>query len=77
MEDIRQKRFCELDDEIENWNDDEKNFVLLQLLKYCADGLEIPEEVNTKEDFYKERYNQRLWNDCKELVDMLEYELWR
>ena len=73
----REKRFCELDTEIESWSEDEKNFVLWQLLKDCADRLEFPKEVNTKEDFYKERYNQRLWNDCKELVDMLEFALWR
>lgn len=73
----REKRFSELDTEVNNWSEDEKNFVLWQLLKDCADRLEFPKEVNTKEDFYKERYNQRLWNDCKELVDMLEFALWR
>ena len=73
----REKRFCELDTEVEKWSDDEKNFVLWLLLKDYANRLDIPEELNTIEDYRKEKVNHGLWVDCNELVDMLNYELWR
>ena len=73
----REKRFCELDTEIEKWSDDEKNFVLWLLLKDYANRLDIPEQLNTIEDYRKEKVNHGLWVDCNELIDMLNYELWR
>ena len=73
----REKRFCELDDEIESWSDDEKHFVLWQLLKDYGNKLDIPEQCNTIEDYRKEKVNHGLWVCCNELVDMLNYELWR
>ena len=77
MEDIREKRFCELDDEVNNWSEDEKNFVLWQLLKDYAGRLEIPEHCNTIEDYRKEKVNHGLLVSCNELIDMLMFELWR
>ena len=73
----REKRFCELDTEVEKWSDDEKNFVLWLLLKDYANRLDIPEQLNTIEDYRKEKVNHGLWVACNELVDMLNYELWR
>ena len=73
----REKRFCDLDTQVEKWSDDEKNFVLWLLLKDYANRLDIPEELNTIEDYRKEKVNHGLWVDCNELIDMLNYELWR
>ena len=42
-----------------------------------ADRLEIPEQCNTVEDYRKEKVNHGLWVDCNELIDMLNFELWR
>lgn len=76
MED-REKRFCELDDQIEALSVDEQNFMLWQLLKKCADRIEIPEQCETIEDYRKEKVNHGLWMACNELVDALNFELWR
>ena len=73
----REQRFCELDMEIENWSDDEKHFVLWQLLKDYGNKLDIPEQCNTIEDYRKEKVNHGLWVCCNELIDMLKFELWR
>jgi hypothetical protein len=73
----REERFCELDTEIENWTVDEQNFALWRLLRVYADRLEIPEQCNTVEDYRKEKVNHGLWVDCNELIDMLNFELWR
>ena len=73
----REKRFCELDTEIEKWSDDEKHFVLWQLLKDYANKLDIPENANTLEEHKLMTFNHNLWVDCSELVDILNYELWR
>lgn len=74
MED-REKRFCELDNQIETLSVDEQNFMLWQLLKKYADRLEIPERCETIEDYRKEKVNHGLWVACNELVDMLLFEL--
>ena len=73
----REKRFCELDTEIEKWSDDEKHFVLWQLLKDYANKLDIPENANTLEEHKLMTFNHNLWVDCSELIDILNYELWR
>lgn len=73
----RDARFCELDTEVNNLTVEEQNFVLWLLLKKYADRLDIPEEVNTIEDYRKEKVNHGLWVDCGELIDMLNFELWR
>lgn len=73
----REQRFHELDAEIEKLSEDEKNFVLWLLLREYADKLEIPEEINTIEDYRKEKVNHNLLVDCNELIDMLGFELWR
>lgn len=73
----REQRFRELDAEVEKLSADEKNFVLWLLLREYADKLEIPEEINTIEDYRKERFNHGLLVDCNELIDMLDFELWR
>ena len=71
------KRFCELDDEIEDWSDDEKNFVLCQLLRDYAGRLAIPENPATLEEHKLMTFNHNLWVDRAELIDILKYELWR
>lgn len=73
----REKRFHELDAEIEKWSVDEQNFLLWLLLRKYADRLDIPEQCNTIEDYRKERFLHGLLVDCNELVDMLSFELWR
>lgn len=73
----REQRFRELDAEVEKLSADEKNFVLWLLLREYAGKLEIPEEINTIEDYRKERFNHGLLVDCNELIDMLDFELWR
>ncbi len=73
----REEKFIELDDEIESWSDDEKNFVLWQLLKYYENKLDIPEKIETIEDYRKEKVNHGLLVSCNELIDMLDFELWR
>ncbi len=73
----REERFVKLDDEIETWSDDEKNFVLWQLLKYYGNKLDIPEKIETIEDYRKEKVNHGLWVSCTELINMLSFELWR
>ena len=73
----REERFCELDTKVEELTVDEQNFVLWLLLRKYADRLEIPEQCNTIEDYRKEKVNHGLWVDCNELVDMLNFELWR
>lgn len=77
MPKTREERFCELDTEIENWTVDEQNFALWRLLRVYADRLDIPEQCNTIEDYRKEKVNHGLWVDCNELIDMLNFELWR
>lgn len=73
----REKRFVKLDDKIETWSDDEKNFVLWQLLKYYGNKLDIPEKIETIKDYRKEKVNHDLWVNCTELINMLSFELWR
>lgn len=73
----REKRFCELDMEIEKWSDDEKHFVLWQLLKDYANKLDIPEHANTLENYRMKTFNHKLLVNCSELIDILNFELWR
>ena len=73
----REERFCQLDTEINNLTENEQNFVLWLLLRKYADRLDIPEHCNTIEDYRKEKVNHALWVDCNELIDMLNFELWR
>lgn len=74
MED-REKRFRELDNQIETLTVDEQNFMLWQLLKKYADRLEIPERCETLEDYRKYKVNHDLLVDCNELIDELLFEL--
>lgn len=71
----REERFSELDDKIETWSDDEKTFVLLQLLKYYKNRLKIYENVDTIEDYRKKYLNRNLRVSCNVLIDMLGFEL--
>ena len=75
----REHRFHELDAEIENWSEDEKHFALWLLLRdvHDARGKEIPETIDTIDDYRKERFNHGLCVDCNELIDILAFELWR
>ena len=73
----REKRFHELDDYIENLSVDEQNFVLWLLLRKYECKLDIPEKINSIEDYRKEKVNRELYVSCEKLIDMLEYELWR
>lgn len=71
----REKRFCELDDQIETLSAEEQSFMLWQLLKKYADRIEIPERCDTIEDYRKYKVNHDLLVDCNELIDELLFEL--
>lgn len=71
----REKRFDELDDQIETLSVDEQNFMLWQLLKRYVDRLEIPKRVETIEEYRKYKVNHDLLVDCNELIDALLFEL--
>jgi len=73
----REKRFAELDTEVGKLSVDEQNFVLWLLLRKYADRLEIPEQANTLEEHKLMTFNHNLWVDCGELIDVLNFELWR
>jgi hypothetical protein len=73
----RETRFHQLDAQIESLTTDEKNFILWLLLREYANRLDIPEQLNTIEDYRKEKVNRSLYVGCNELVDMLNFELWR
>lgn len=73
----REENFRRLDEEIEKWSDDERKFVLWQLLKKYRDGLKLSENLNTVGDYSKMFLTTRLNTDCYELIDMLNFELWR
>ena len=73
----REERFHAIDTEIEKLSVDEQNFVLWLLLRKYADRLEIPEYLDTIEDYYKAKTIHDLLVDCNELIEMLDFELWR
>ena len=73
----RETRFRELDTEMENWSEDEKHFVLWLLLREYQAKLDIPEHLDTIEDYRKYMFNHGLYVGCNELIEMLSWELWR
>lgn len=72
----REKRFCELDDQVESMAEDEQKFMLWQLLKKYANGIKVPEECNTIEEYREKQMNNRLWVCCEDLIDYIGFELW-
>ena len=75
--DEREKRFDELDAEIEKWSEDEKNFVRWLLLREYESKLEFPNQMESKNDFATYKLIERLKKSCNELIEMLSWELWR
>ena len=75
----RLMRFMELDEKLNKLSTDEKHFALLVLLKEFSEEntKEIPERNDTIEDFRKEKFYHDLYVDCGELIDVLNFELWR
>ena len=73
----REERFKKICEELETWSDDERHFALWLLLRDYAGKLDIPREVKTIEECYKYKINHDLYVDCNELIDMLNFELWR
>ena len=73
----REQRFKDICEELEAWTDDERHFALWLLLRNYSDKLEIPKQLDTIEDYRKEKVNRGLLVDCNELIDMLSFELWR
>lgn len=73
----REEKFKELDEEINKLSKDEKNFVLWLLLREYKDGMDIPEHLDTIEDYRKYMVNHGLYIGCSDLIDMLSWELWR
>lgn len=75
----REQKFHEIDNQLEKMSTEEKHFVLWLLLKqYSEENIkEIPERNDTIEDYRKEKFYHGLCVDCNELIDALNFELWR
>lgn len=73
----REERFRELDTKLEKLSTDEKNFVLWSLLREYQEKLDVPEHLDTIEDYRKYTVNHGLYVDCYNIIDMLAWELWR
>lgn len=73
----REKRFHELDAELEKLSTYEKNFILWLLLREYQAKLDVPEHLDTIEDYRKYIVNHGLYVDCNNVIEMLGWELWR
>lgn len=71
-----EERFTELDNMIESMPELERKFVMWQLLKKYKELINIPEHLDTIEDYRKEKVNRELLVSCNSLIDMLFWELW-
>ena len=47
------------------------------LFKWYGNQLEFPDDIETIENYRKTKVNHDLLVDCNELIDMLNFELWR
>lgn len=77
--DKREQKFMELDKKLDELSIDEKHFVLWRLLREYGEenAKEIPERTETIEDFRKEKFYHDLCCDCNNLIDILNFDLWR
>lgn len=73
----REQRFHELDDMVESWSVDEQNFVLWLLLRKYAERIDIPEHANTLDEYRIATCMHNTLVACNEVIDILNYELWR
>ena len=74
----REERGHMLDEEISKLSVDEQNFVLWGLLRTYSAKIEIPKEIATTiEDYRRDVFNTSLRKACDEIIEMLEFELWR
>ena len=70
---IEYKNFVET---IESIKETRKNLLSLKELNNEV-GEVLDEESNTLEEHKLMTFNHNLWVDCSELIDILNYELWR
>ena len=47
------------------------------LLREYEAGIEFPKTLETKQDFAVNRLAEKVRNACNEVIEMLEWELWR
>ncbi len=75
----RERRFHEIDDQLNKMPKDEKRFTLWLLLReYNEDNAkEISEKSDTIEDYRKEKFYHDLCAECADIIDFLRFELWR
>lgn len=72
----REERFNELDKMVDGMEMEEKSFVLWLLLREYSEKIDIPERIDTKEDYIKERFYNGIFVSCNHIIELLGYELW-
>lgn len=74
-----EQRFHEIDNKINKMSSEEKHFALWLLLKEYSEenAKHIPERIDTIEDYRKEKFYHDLYVNCNELINILNFELWR
>lgn len=74
-----EERLKDLVAKLEGLSSCEKHFVLWLLLREYSEEneKEIPERSDTIEDFRKEKFYHGLCSECNDLIDVLDFELWR
>ena len=72
-----EERLRIIDDEIQKLSEYEKHFVLWLLLREYQDKLDVPEHMDSIEDYRKYIVNHGLYVDCNAIIDVLGWELWR
>ena len=73
----REEKFCLIGDEIDKLSVDEQNFVLWLLLRKYAERIDIPEHANTLDEYRIATCMHNTLVACNEVIDILNYELWR
>ena len=73
----REEMFKAIDTELQKLSEDEKHFIMWLLLREYEAGIEFPKTLETKQDFAVNRLAEKVRNACNEVIEMLEWELWR
>ena len=73
----REEKFGLISDELDKLSVDEQNFVLWLLLRKYAERIDIPEHADTVKEYAVMTLMHNILVDCNEIIDLLNYELWR
>ena len=73
----REEKFCIISDELDELSVDEQNFILWLMLKKYAERIDIPEHANDLHEYMVMTLKHNILVDCNEIIDILNYELWR